>query len=531
MTHTLVLWLALFGQSQIPAGADTVSVEVGPERTPIEVFTYKPESYRDGPLILVFHGVLRNADEYRDHSKTLAERLGALAAVPRFDKERFPNESYQQGGIRRQGIPVSRDQWTFTRIPEIAAEIRKRERRPDMPFYLLGHSAGGQFVERLAGFMNSGAARIVAANPGTHLFPTRDQTYPYGFGGLPDELNNDRALRRYLAQPLTIYLGTADVEVDRNLTVGPEADAQGPVRLARGRTLFEFSRKLAHEKGWTFHWRLVEAPGVKHDHTLMFDHPRISAALFGLNPAQVVGHRGLFKEAPENTLANFRACLELRLGFEFDVRRTLDGQLVCLHDETVDRTTDGHGKVTELTLDQLRQLDAGRWFSPEFKGLQIPTIDETFALLASSGKPDSLFAVDIKAADNEVEADLARLATQHDVLDRLVFIGRTIDDAHVRQRLKRANPKARIARLVASAADIGPALEDPNCDWLYVRFIPGTGDAERVQATGKRLFLAGALVAGREPANWHTAATAGIDAILTEYPLDLRRELVGVPDK
>jgi glycerophosphoryl diester phosphodiesterase len=313
--------------------------------------------------------------------------------------------------------------------------------------------------------------------------------------------------------------------------VGPEADAQGPVRLARGRNLFEFASKLAHEKGWAFHWRLVEAPGIKHDHTLMFDHPRISAALFGLNAVQVVGHRGLFKEAPENTLANFRTCVELRLGFEFDVRRTLDGQLVCLHDETVDRTTDGHGKVTELTLDQLHQLDAGRWFSPEFTGQRVPTIDEVFALVASCGKYDSLFAVDIKAADADVEADLVRLATQHDVLDRLVFIGRTIDNAHVRQRLKRANPKARVARLVASAAEIAGVLEDHSCDWLYVRFIPGGGDAARIQAEGKRLFLAGPLAAGREPANWRTAAIAGIDAILTDYPLDLRRELVGVPEK
>jgi glycerophosphoryl diester phosphodiesterase len=531
MTHTFVLWLALIGQSAIPDGADTITMEVGPGRTPIEVFTYKPESYRDGPLILVFHGILRNADEYRDHSKALADRLGALIAAPRFDKERFPNERYQQGGVRRQEGPVPRDDWTFSRIPEIAAEIRKREQRPGMPYYLLGHSAGGQFVERLAGFIDSGAMRIVAANPGTHLFPTRDQNYPYGFGGLLDDLSNERALRRYLAQPLTIYLGTADVEIDRNLTVGPEADAQGPVRLARGQNLFEFARSLAHERGWAFHWRLVEAPGVKHDHTLMFDHPRIAAALFGLNPANVVGHRGLFKEAPENTLANFRACLDLRLGIEFDVQRTHDGHLVCLHDETVDRTTDGHGKVSELTLEQVRHLDAGRWFSPEFAGQWVPTIDEVFALIESHGRHDNLFAVDIKATDADIEADLVRLATEHNVLDRLVFIGRTIDDAHVRQRLRQASAKVRVARLVASPADIAPALEDPLCDWLYIRFIPDGSDAARIQIAGKRLFLAGSLAAGREPANWRSAATAGVDAILTDYPLDLRRELVSVPEK
>ena len=59
----------------------------------------------------------------------------------------------------------------------------------------------------------------------------------------------------------------------------------------------------------------------------------------------IVGHRGLIHHAPENTLAGFAACLELRLGFELDVRRSKDGQLVCVHDETVDRTSNGKGKV------------------------------------------------------------------------------------------------------------------------------------------------------------------------------------------
>src|SRR2546426_3765520 len=59
----------------------------------------------------------------------------------------------------------------------------------------------------------------------------------------------------------------------------------------------------------------------------------------------LVAHRGLLKHAPENTLASFAACLELRLGFELDIRRTKDGHLVCLHDDDVRRTTNGTGKV------------------------------------------------------------------------------------------------------------------------------------------------------------------------------------------
>src|SRR6266478_967307 len=104
MTNICLLWLALAGQSAIPAGADKIEVTVGPQQMPLEVFTYKPAAYRGGPLIIVIHGILRNADEYRDHAKDLGDRLGALIVAPRFDKDRFPTESFQQGGILRDGL-------------------------------------------------------------------------------------------------------------------------------------------------------------------------------------------------------------------------------------------------------------------------------------------------------------------------------------------------------------------------------------------------------------------------------------------
>jgi hypothetical protein len=91
--------------------------------------------------------------------------------------------------------------------------------------------------------------------------------------------------------------------------------------------------------------------------------------------------------------------------------------------------------------------------------------------------------------------------------------------------LKAADPRARIARLVANAAEFERAIADDDSDWLYVRFIPAQDDVRRAQEAGRRLFLAGPLVAGREPAHWRAAATAGLDAILTDHPLDLRREL------
>src|SRR5262249_20972070 len=98
-----------------------------------------------------------------------------------------------------------------------------------------------------------------------------------------------------------------------------------------------------------------------------------------------IGHRGLMKLAPENTLVGFAACIELRVGFELDIRRTKDGVLVVMHDPDVKRTTNGAGKVAELTLAELRKLDAGSWFERGFAGTRVPTLDEVFALLKERG--------------------------------------------------------------------------------------------------------------------------------------------------
>ncbi len=81
---------------------------------------------------------------------------------------------------------------------------------------------------------------------------------------------------------------------------------------------------------------------------------------------EIAAHRGGYALAPENTLAAFRACEGYADWIEFDVYATADGQLVVIHDHTVDRTTDGTGIVGEMTLAQLKTLDAGSKFSPAF---------------------------------------------------------------------------------------------------------------------------------------------------------------------
>jgi poly(3-hydroxybutyrate) depolymerase len=276
----LAMTLAFATPGSVPSGSAASEMEI--KGTRLEVFTYKPASYRGERMILVLHGTLRNAEEYRDNARAMGERFRALIVSPKFDAERFPSIRYQRGGITRpDGSAAPPDEWTYAFIPEIANRIRQMERRPEMPYYLIGHSAGGQFLVRMAGFFDSGAAGIVAANAGSALFPTRDAAFGYGFGNLPPELSSDDVIRRYLAQPLTLYLGTGDNAPDEYFDTSKEAMAQGGGRYQRNLAVYEAARKLAHERGWPFHWRIVKARMVGHDHQAMFDHPVSEVALFG----------------------------------------------------------------------------------------------------------------------------------------------------------------------------------------------------------------------------------------------------------
>lgn len=96
----------------------------------------------------------------------------------------------------------------------------------------------------------------------------------------------------------------------------------------------------------------------------------------------ISAHRGASTTHPENTLAAFREALRHGVHqIEFDIRMTRDGHIVLMHDATVGRTTDGEGRVTDLTLKQMRALDAGAWKGARFAGERVPTLEETLAMM------------------------------------------------------------------------------------------------------------------------------------------------------
>ncbi len=112
----------------------------------------------------------------------------------------------------------------------------------------------------------------------------------------------------------------------------------------------------------------------------------------------VFAHRGAKLTAPENTLPAFEEAVRLGAdGVELDVQYTLDGHLVVIHNRTLEATTNGTGRVTSHSLQELRALDAGSWFSPRFAGTHLPTLDEVLDLL----RKKLLVNIELKSMETE----------------------------------------------------------------------------------------------------------------------------------
>lgn len=143
----------------------------------------------------------------------------------------------------------------------------------------------------------------------------------------------------------------------------------------------------------------------------------------------VSGHRGYKSDYPENTLLAFKRAIEVGVHMlEFDLRMAKDRTVVVIHDDTVDRTTNGTGAVRDFTLTELKTLDAGGWFSPVFAGLKIPTFEELCQLLVDY--PEVLLNVEIKSSiDAQDTVDEAiKLIEKYQLFSKCVF---TCFDAHI----------------------------------------------------------------------------------------------------
>jgi hypothetical protein len=266
---------------KIPHGKGEIHLHLG--KVKLKVFTYRPKDFdpKDGPMLWIFHGHARDPEHYRDAAGEVARHCKGIVLTPLFDEKQFPGDKYIHGNVLAKGKALPEREWTFSLVHKMIEEVRKMEDRPNMPYYLFGHSGGGQFVMRLMAFVELEPVEAVAANPGSLLFPATDMPYPYGFGQLPRELGGEKRIKAFLAARLTLYNGTADTdpkhpELDRSV----EAEKQGPHRLARAQNAFSVAQKVAKAEDWKCEWRHVEAPDVGHDGPKMLRHAGCLVALF-----------------------------------------------------------------------------------------------------------------------------------------------------------------------------------------------------------------------------------------------------------
>jgi glycerophosphoryl diester phosphodiesterase len=226
----------------------------------------------------------------------------------------------------------------------------------------------------------------------------------------------------------------------------------------------------------------------------------------------VVAHRGASGHAPENTLAAFRHAVELGARFiETDLRLSRDSRFVAIHDETLDRTTNGRGPVHALTLAELRELDAGSWFGPEFAGEHVPTLDE---ILRFSRELDVVFYLEIKPVSAwGIEHALVGALREARETARVVVLS---FDPSTLAAVRRLDPTLMTGLLfnrssndvVERALGLGARQLAPRVDLVTPELL----------AAARRSDLQVVTWTINEPGRMRQLVAAGVDGIMTDYP-------------
>ena len=232
----------------------------------------------------------------------------------------------------------------------------------------------------------------------------------------------------------------------------------------------------------------------------------------------IVGHRGASGYAPENTLPSFEKALACGANMiEFDVHLSKDDHLVVIHDPSVDRTTNGSGLIREMTLKQIKKLDAGSWFSPEFKGVTIPTFEETVNLIKGRAK----FQIEIKNSDlykdKELEEKLVKAVYDSGIREDSIITSFKFSSI---KKIKEIDSRIRVALIFDNnpkdpwedICSIRGEVLNPKWTWIT---------SEKVQKAHDKGILICTWVVNDIDKMRHLLAL-GVDGITTDFPDKLK---------
>lgn len=217
----------------------------------------------------------------------------------------------------------------------------------------------------------------------------------------------------------------------------------------------------------------------------------------------------------------FAACVELSIGFELDVYSSRDDQLVVIHNATPKATANGPDRpVRELTVAELKQLDAGSWFHPSFRGVTIPTLEETLAMVAQRKRGPTILALNVKQVTLEGERQLVSLVAKYGLVAESFAFDQS--DACSR-RLKQLDPAFRIGQNVGRQS-LDSRLAADDLDVFLLTFLPTAEEMARIHGKKKQAIFnfSGPGPTRRHPATWDRIRQAGLDGLLTDFPLECR---------
>ena len=239
-----------------------------------------------------------------------------------------------------------------------------------------------------------------------------------------------------------------------------------------------------------------------------------------------LAHRGASTHAPENTLAAFQLAADQGAdGIEFDAKVSRDGVVVILHDATVDRTTDGTGRVSTLSLAELKHLDAGAKFNSKFAGERIPTLEEIFDAV-SDRLILNIELTNYASRDDELELKVIDLVARRNLADRVMVS--SFNPLSLR-KVKQAAPHIVCGLLYSPdnpiylrqtwGAPLIPDLEARHPEYSLV-------DADFVRKCHARGQKVNVWTVNEEADMWRMIE-AGVDAIMTDRPFALKQLLAG----
>ena len=230
-----------------------------------------------------------------------------------------------------------------------------------------------------------------------------------------------------------------------------------------------------------------------------------------------LAHRGASGHAPENTLAAFLLAAEMGAhGIELDVHLSADGEAVVIHNDTVDATTDGTGRVSQLMLSELKSVDAGSWLGPEFAGERIPTLQEVFDAVGRRLLINVEIKVELGYHPREQEAEVVRLIEDNQMVDRVIvssFVPSSL------RRVRKMNPRIPLGLLYSEQETTWlPSV----MRWLSVPFdalhpsfhMVHAGYVKKAQQRGRRVNVWTVNAAD----DMRRMRDLGVDGIITNYP-------------